>query len=127
MISEAEASAYRHRLRALMSRLDRDRSQLKDEALRPTGGEASGGLSDVPLHLADLGSHSFEEELTLGLLENEEQLIEEINAALDRLDQGVYGRCVACGQEVSRERLQALPYARRCVACARNLQRKAAP
>jgi RNA polymerase-binding transcription factor DksA len=127
MISEAEAHGHRHRLLALMSRLDRDRSQLKDEALRAAGGEASGGLSDVPLHLADLGSHSFEEELTLGLLENEEQLIEEINAALTRLDEGAYGRCESCRQEIPKDRLKALPYARYCVACARNRQRKAAP
>lgn len=123
MISEAEARFYRQRLLALVGRLDRDRLQLKDEALRSTGGEASGSLSDVPLHLADLGSHGFEEELTLGLLENEEHLIEEINAALDRLDQGVYGRCESCGQDVSKERLRALPYARHCVACARTRQR----
>jgi RNA polymerase-binding transcription factor DksA len=127
MISEAEVIASPHRLLALMRRLDRDRTQLEDEALRPAGGEASGGLSDVPLHLADLGSHGFEEELTLGLLQTEEQLIEEINAALDRLDRGVYGRRESCGREVSKERLQALPYARHCVACARNLQRKASP
>jgi RNA polymerase-binding transcription factor DksA len=127
MISEDEARDYRNRLLASRRRLERDRSHLEDEVLRGTGGEASGGLSDVPLHLADLGSRSFEEELTLGLLGNEEQLIEEIHAALDRLDQGVYGRCVACGQDISRARLQALPYARHCVACARNLERKAAP
>jgi RNA polymerase-binding transcription factor DksA len=127
MITEAEVRAYRHRLLALMGRLDRDRAQLKDEALRPSGGEASGSLSDVPLHLADLGSHSFEEELTLGLLENEEQLIEEINGALDRLDQGIYGRCEACQQEIPKERLQALPYARYCVACTRTRQRKTMP
>jgi RNA polymerase-binding transcription factor DksA len=124
MISKAEARAYRDRLLALMARLDLDRSQLKDEALRGTGGEASGGLSDVPLHLADLGSQCFEEELTLGLLANEEQLIEEINAALDRLNQGVYGRCASCGQEVPKERLQALPYARHCLACAQKIGRK---
>jgi RNA polymerase-binding protein DksA len=127
MISEVEARAYRDRLLALIGRLDRDRSQLKEEALRPTGGEASGSLSDVPLHLGDLGSHSFEQELTLGLLENEEQLIEEINAALDRLDQGGYGRCESCGQEITKARLQALPYARHCVTCAWNPQRMATP
>jgi RNA polymerase-binding transcription factor DksA len=127
MISEVEAHAYRNRLLALIGRLDRDRLQLKDEALRPTGGEASGSLSDVPLHPGDLGSHSFEEELTLGLLENEEQLIEEINVALDRLDHGGYGRCESCGQAITKARLQALPYARHCVACARNPQRMATP
>ena len=122
MMSEAEARAYRQRLLGLLRRLDRDRSQLKEEALQTMGGEASGGLSDVPLHLADLGSHDFEEGMTLSLLENEEQLIEEINAALDRLDQGIYGRCVACQQEIPKERLQALPYARYCVPCAERQQ-----
>ena len=80
MITKAEVASYRHRLLALMRRLEGDRSLLKDEALRATGGEASGGLSDVPVHMADLGSDAFEEEVTLGLVENEEQLIEEIYA-----------------------------------------------
>jgi len=86
MLTQAELHAYRQRLLDVLRRLDRDESQLKDEALRATGGEASGGLSDVPLHLADLGSHGFEQELTLGLLENEEQLVQEITAALGRMD-----------------------------------------
>jgi RNA polymerase-binding transcription factor DksA len=127
MISKAEAAAYRLPLLALRSRLNRDRSQLEDEALRGTGGEAAGGLSDIPLHLTDLGSQGFEAEMTLGLLESEEQLSDEINAALDRLDQGAYGRCATCGQGISSERLQALPYAGHCMACARKLTRKAAP
>lgn len=128
MMSQAEMNVYRERLLALMGRLERDRPQLKDEALQATGGEASGGLSDVPVHLADLGSHAFEEELTLGLLENEEQMIEAINAALARVDQGVFGRCEACQQEIPKVRLQALPYAQYCVGCARKLQEgKTAP
>jgi len=127
MITETETGAYRQRLLALMARIDRDRSLLKDEALRATGGEASGGLSDIPLHLADLGSHSFEEELTLGLVKNEEQLIEEINAALERIDEGIYGQCEACRRNIAKERLQAVPYTRHCVRCARAIQRKAAP
>src|SRR5262245_45120300 len=96
MKTQAERKAYRKCLRALLGRLDRDRAQLKGEALQTTGGEASGGLSDVPLHLADLGSHEFEEDVTLSLLENEERLIEEVNGALARIDQGTFGRCEAC-------------------------------
>ncbi len=60
----------------------------------------------------------FEEELNLGIIENEEQMIEEINAALERIEQGAFGRCEACQQEISRKRLQALPYARFCLGCA---------
>jgi RNA polymerase-binding transcription factor DksA len=119
----AKLACYRRRLTALLSRLDRDRSQLKAEALQATGGEASGGLSDVPLHLADLGSRSFEEDVTLTLLENEEQLIEEVNLALARIDQQTFGRCEGCLNDIRKERLRAVPYARYCAPCGRKFQR----
>jgi DnaK suppressor protein len=127
MMTQDKIDAYRRRLLALMDRLARDRVQLKEEALRPTGGEASGSLSDIPLHLADLASQACEEELMLGLLESEEQLIEEINGAFARMDQGSYGRCLACRKGIPRERLQAVPYARYCVACARTRPNKVSP
>lgn len=118
MISEVEAHEYRERLEELLCRLSRVREQLAGDALHPTGGEAAGGLSNVPLHLGDLGSQDFEEEMMLRLLENEEQLIAEVNFALDRLKQGAYGRCEGCGQEIAKERLQVLPYVRYCLTCA---------
>jgi RNA polymerase-binding transcription factor DksA len=121
-----EADAYRRHL-ALMSRVERDRSQLRDEALQGTGGEASGGLSDVPLHPADPGTDAYEEELTLGLLGNEEQFIGEIEAALARIEQGEYGRCEDCRRPVPERRLRALPYARHCVAYSRKARGGAAP
>ena len=127
MLTQAELKAFHQRLLALMSRLDHDRSQLKGEALQGAGGEASGNLSNVPLHMADLGSHGFEEDLTLNLLENEEQLIEEVNGALARITQGTYGQCEACRQEIAKERLQAVPYTRYCVKCARRLQEGGGP
>lgn len=123
MMNKAEAKTYRDRLVAMRSRLDGDRSQLRDEALHPLNGEASGGLSNVPIHPADLGTDANEEELTLGLLENEEQLIEEINGALERLDEGAYGRCDACKKAIPKRRLHAVPYARYCVTCS-NSQKK---
>lgn len=126
-MTHAETETFRQRLLALLRRLDRDRAQLKDEALRATGGEANGSLSDVPLHLADLGTHGFEEEVTLSLLKNEEQLIEEINAALARLEQGTFGTCESCRQPIARERLQTLPYARSCARCAQQREKRTAP
>jgi RNA polymerase-binding transcription factor DksA len=119
MITRAEAAVYRQRLLGLLSRLGRNQSQLRDEALRGAGGETSGSLSDAPVHPADLGSHEFEEGLTLGLLENEDLLVEAINDALGRIEQGTYGRCEECGHDIAKERLQVLPYTRHCVACAR--------
>jgi RNA polymerase-binding transcription factor DksA len=49
---------------------------------------------------------------------NERQLQTEVAAALDRLEQGNYGRCEQCGEEIARGRLEAVPYTRYCVNCA---------
>ena len=117
-----EIKSYQERLIALKRRLGSDLSDLQEEALRGVGGEASGGLSDVPVHPADLGTDNYEEEITLGLVANEEQLLEEVNDALARIEQGTFGRCEECGQEIPKERLEALPYARCCVRCAQRLK-----
>lgn len=124
MIDKAEITHFQKQLLALMSRLAREQSQLRSEAIQGSGGEASGGLSDVPLHLGDLGSHEAEEDVTLGLLENEEALMKEINEALARIDQATFGLCERCQKEISKERLQVIPYARHCVACEKVVQRR---
>jgi RNA polymerase-binding transcription factor DksA len=114
-----QAAAHRQRLLTLLRRLARDRSQLRDEALQGVGGEANGGLSDLPLHPADFGSLHSGEDVTLTLLESEEQIIAAINDALERLAAGTFGRCAACGREIAPARLRAVPYTPHCVTCAR--------
>jgi RNA polymerase-binding transcription factor DksA len=121
-MTKSVLDGYRQQLLLLRRRLNGDVSNLADEALRKAGGEASGSLSNMPIHMADLGTDNFEQEFTFSLLENEEQALEEITAALDRIDRGTFGRCEECQKEIPRERLKALPYARRCVACARKLE-----
>jgi DnaK suppressor protein len=124
-MTKAEINSYRRRLLALKKRLGVDLSELEEEALQPVGGETSGGLSDVPVHPADLGTDNYEEEVALTMLENEAQLLVEINDALARIEHGTFGRCENCGQEISRERLEALPYARYCTRCARKFEAEA--
>ncbi len=106
----------------MATRIEGDMSELTDEALRKAGGEASGSLSNTPLHLADLGTDTFEHEVTIGLLETEGQTLQEIAAAVGRIDNGTYGHCELCGVEIGRERLQALPFVRHCIECARRVQ-----
>ena len=124
-MDKAEQETYRRRLTSLRARLTGDVTQLADEALRKDGGPASGNLSNTPMHLADLGTDTFEEEMTLGLLENQEQTLEQIRAALARLDAGTYGRCEECGREIGRERLNTIPYTPHCIDCARRLEGEA--
>jgi RNA polymerase-binding transcription factor DksA len=124
-MTQAELNGFRQQLLDLRNRLRGDVSHLTSEALRKTGGEASGSLSNTPIHMADLGTDNFDQEFTLGLIQNEEQALDEIAGALDRLDQNTFGHCEECHKEIPKSRLQALPYTRYCVECARKLEQNA--
>src|ERR1700738_334161 len=95
-MTKAELDTFRTSLMALRDRHNGDVSHLADEALRRTGGGAAGNLSNMPIHMADLGTDNFEQEFTLSLLQNEEQLLQEIAAALERVDNGSFGQCEEC-------------------------------
>ena len=123
-MTTAETEAYRQHLLALRNRLNGDISHLADEALRKNQREASGNLSSMPIHMADIGTDNFEQEFTLSLLEKEEKVLEEIAAALERIRQGTFGRCEECHGEVPKVRLNHLPYTRYCVQCARKLEER---
>ena len=124
-MTPSEIEHYRQALLALARRITGDVSDLSGEALRRMGGEASGNLSNTPLHLADLGTDNYEQEVTLSLLENEDQTLEAIRAAMERIEKGTFGSCERCHKEISRERLKAIPYASLCVECARQTENPA--
>ena len=121
-MTKTELESYRQSLLALRSRHNGDVSHLTDEALRRTSGGSAGNLSNMPIHMADLGTDNFEQEFTLSLIESEEGRMKEINAALDRIEHGGFGRCEECQKAIPKARLQALPFTRFCVDCARKLQ-----
>jgi RNA polymerase-binding transcription factor DksA len=114
--------AFRDTLMNLHARLTGDVSHLANEALRSGGAEAGGSLSNAPLHPADLGTDNFEQEFTLSLLQNQEHALKEITEALSRIQNGTFGRCEECQGTIPKARLQAVPYTRHCVACARKLE-----
>lgn len=63
-------------------------------------------------HLADQGTMTFLRERDLSIEEHEEHLLQEIDAALERIEKGTYGTCEVDGTQIEFERLQALPWAR---------------
>jgi RNA polymerase-binding transcription factor DksA len=117
-MTKSQLTKYRDRLRAMAQRLDGTVASLEDGARAATGGELSG----APLHLGDIGSEVYTQELNATLLENEEYLRGEVNDALDRIDRGAFGTCEECGTAIGKGRLAAVPYARHCAACATALQ-----
>jgi RNA polymerase-binding transcription factor DksA len=109
---------YRDQLRSLIFRVQGTATDLEEGARQATGGDAGGSLSNAPLHLGDVGTGVYMQELNATLLENEVYLRDEVRAALGRIDQGTYGKCERCGTKIPEVRLDAIPYTRFCVDCA---------
>ncbi len=116
-LSKPELKLYRTLLLRKRGELVGDVVQLEGEAFRKNRQDAAGDLSTMPIHMADLGTDNFEQDITLGLIESEEEEVREIDAALDRVKHGTYGRCERCHKMISKSRLKVLSYARLCIEC----------
>lgn len=121
-MKQAPSDHYRDQLEKLRDRVGRTAAGLEEQVRSPTGGEAGGGISNAPMHLADVGSEAYTQELSATLLENEAYIRDEAAAALDRLARGAFGRCERCGTDIPGERLEVIPYTRHCTPCAAAVQ-----
>ncbi len=117
-MKKADVKVYKERLLALRARLRGDVSQMANAALNQGRTQSNGGLSNMPIHMADLGTDNFEQEFTLSLMQSDSGILEKIEAALERVEDGTYGQCEDCGAKIPKTRLNAIPYATMCVKCA---------
>ena len=97
-------------------------NEMEDEALKKSRLDASGDLSSMPIHMADIGTDNYEQEFTLGLMDSERKLLKEIDDALQRIEKRTYGICEGTGKPIPKARLEAQPWARYCVEYARMLE-----
>jgi RNA polymerase-binding protein DksA len=74
-------------------------------------------------HLADSATATLNREIDYTLEENSEHVLSAIDEALQRIETGTFGRCVRCGKPIAEERLEAIPYATRCIDCQRLAER----
>ncbi len=67
---------------------------------------------------ADMAANAYTKELMMSMSTNDRQLLEMIDAALVRIEDGQYGKCIHCSQPIQEKRLEAVPWARYCLRCA---------
>ncbi len=123
-LTAAEIDAYRGKLLAIRDRLRGNVSTMTDAALNKNRMEASGDLSTMPIHMADVGTDNFEQEQTLSFMQSESGLLDLVEDALERIRDGSYGICESCECRIPKIRLNFLPYASMCVKCAEIAQRE---
>lgn len=91
---------------------DRIKNELADLGLGPAGG------LDYDQNFADSSQVTAERGEAEALAGELTETLENVEAALVRLDAGTYGTCERCGQEIAADRLDAMPMANHCMACA---------
>jgi RNA polymerase-binding protein DksA len=119
----SEVEQFRRLLLASRREILGDVKSMQDRALGRNPQESSGNLSNNPTHLADVASDNYDLEMTLGLMEGRQSVLEEIDDALARIEEGSYGICLGTGRPIGRARLRARPWARYCIEYAEALEK----
>jgi DnaK suppressor protein len=114
-LNEKETEAQKSLLLRLRAELVGDIGQLERSAL----GANERAAIDSP---ADAGSDAFAQEFSLELLARDEATLGEVEDALAKIAQGTYGMCEECSEPITKARLEAMPHARNCVSCQRELE-----
>ena len=120
-MTKRESKPCKELLTTLRARLRGDVSGLADAALNKN--PAAGSGSTLSNHMADMGSDQYEQDFSLSLMANEAEVLEQIEGALTRIEEGSYGACEQCGSKIPKMRLNAIPYTALCVKCADQAQR----
>ncbi len=114
-----ELAHFKKLLLSVRERLVGKVDSMQGEALKRSRQDASGDLSNVPIHMADVGTDNYERELMIELIECGEEGVRNIDTALEKIEDGTFGACEICNKKINKERLKAVPHARLCIDCQR--------
>jgi len=115
VLTRDQLTGYHKELLTLATSLDQSLAHDRRELAR----EELPDLPCGPMPSTDDQVDDGTQEVEIGLITNQTKLLGEVTAALGRIEAGTFGTCDECGRPIARSRLDALPYARQCVRCAR--------
>ncbi|MEA2030283.1 MAG: TraR/DksA C4-type zinc finger protein [candidate division Zixibacteria bacterium] len=112
-----EKEKYKKLLLAKRKALLEDIDYQMDSQVSTTIRESTGDISSYSYHMADQGTDAMEREKGFMFASRSGRLIYHIDEALRRIEDGTYGKCLICGKQISKDRLDAVPHARMCIKC----------
>jgi len=110
---------FKERLLAEKDRQEAEHGEAGSPGLDTPLTDAGSELLSYDNHPADLGTETFEREKDLAIRNNADDLLDQVNKALERIENGSYGICELCQAEIDPERLEAIPYTTLCIHCRR--------
>ena len=121
-MTKTELTLHRDKLLALRASLLGDMTHMEDDSLKDHAKTIS-----IPTDREEIGSDNSDQELTLTLLGSDEGILDQVEAAIQRIEGGGYGQCKECGEAIPKNRLDAIPYAADCVRCASQQEERNKP
>lgn len=112
-LADEEIAEFRRMLlerrKALLGEIEHLQAELASENRE---GASGGGLSEVPTHPADQGTDLYDREMTIQMIDRQQAQCQEVDAALQRIEDGTFGICEGTGEPIDKRRLKAQPWAR---------------
>ncbi|HEY4237299.1 MAG TPA: TraR/DksA C4-type zinc finger protein [Gaiellaceae bacterium] len=121
-MTSIDAEQFRDVLLEERQRVEHALATLRDEHAGSLDDEVEEVAPTADNHLAETASATLGREIDYTLGDNAEQVISEIDAALERIEDGTYGTCSNCGEEIPAARLEANPWASLCIDCKRRAE-----
>jgi DnaK suppressor protein len=124
-MNKRQRETLRKRLEERRAQIEGDMSYMAAE-MRSIGIDQDQENGSLGNHIADDGSNVAEAERIVTVSEDLQQILVQVNAALERMSEGTYGTCQRCGKPIGEERLKAFPYVAYCIECQSLIEREQA-
>jgi RNA polymerase-binding protein DksA len=111
-LAKAQLDHFRKKLLAEKQRVLEEMGDLTANTLKKSISDEAGENSRYSYHMGDVASLSYGREFSMGLAERQQQYLEQIDDALQRIDEGTYGICKVTGESIPVERLEEVPVAK---------------
>jgi DnaK suppressor protein len=110
------------RLETFKKRLE-DRQRELRETVNRTAQDGREADVESAQDIADRAAQSYTKEFLFHQSNNERQLLQMVESALSRIQEGTFGQCISCGEEINAKRLDAVPWTRHCIECQEKLEK----
>lgn len=121
--SEVGKAMDKKKLEGFKKRLEDRQRELRQNVARNEIDGRNADVTDSAQDIADRASSSYQKEFLFHQSNNERQLLQMVEGALNRIREGTFGECISCGNEINPKRLEAVPWTRHCIECQEKLEK----
>src|SRR5437588_2848200 len=110
------------KLEQFKNRLEQRKQELRKALTRTVQDGRDADVDAAAADIADRAASSYTKEFLFHQSNNDRQLLQMVEGALDRIREGNFGECISCGKEINPKRLEAVPWTRHCIECQEKLE-----